>query len=146
MYDYKETMREDIINSLSDYFTLSELVEALDDPYGLKEKLNDDLWIDDSVTGNGSGSYFFNSYKSREAVLDDMDACLEMIREYDIPAEEVGKRFLNEEWEWFDVSIRCYYLYSVVDELVDDLTNCREALEAESNLTTETVERVLEAA
>lgn len=146
MYDYKSEMREDIINALSDYFTLAELVEALDDPDSLKEKLNDDLWIDDSVTGNGIGSYFFNTYKSREAVLDDMDACLEMISEYDIPAEEVGKHFLNEDWEWFDVSIRCYYLYSVVDELVDDLTACREALEAENNLTAETVEKVLGAA
>ena len=146
MYDYKKEMREDIINSLSDYFTLAELVDALEDSDSLKEKLNDDLWIDDGVTGNASGSYFFNSFKSREAVLDDMDACLEMISEFCIDAEEVGKHFLREDWEWFDVSIRCYYLYSVVDELVDDLTACREALAAESKLNSETLERVLEAA
>ena len=146
MYDYKKEMREDIINSLSDYFTLAELVDALEDSDSLKEKLNDDLWIDDGVTGNASGSYFFNSYKSKEAVTDNMDICGDMIREFCDDAVTIGNHFLNEDWEWFDVSIRCYILYSVVDELVDDLTACREALAAESKLNSETLERVLEAA
>ena len=87
----------------------------------LEEKLHDDLWINDSVTGNASGSYFCNTYKSKECVLDNMDLLNEMCQNFGIEAETIGEKFLNGEWEWMDVSIRCYLLGQAISEALDEI-------------------------
>lgn len=146
MYDYKDAMREDIINHFAWEYSVAELLEQLDDPERFKEQLTDDLWIDDSITGNASGSYFCNSWKSLEAVTGNMDLLGYMVCEWDIDAKTIGEKFIDGDWEWFDVSIRCYLLGEVVAELVDDLCQCIDAIKAESNLTSESLNNILEAA
>jgi len=120
MYDYLEAMKEDVLDYVKwnkDYFD-SDVVA---DRERLEEVLNDDLWTVDSVTGNGSGSYTFNSYKAKEYVTDNMDLCVEMVNEFCIDSETVAEKFLNEEWEYFDVSIRCYLLGQAIGEALDEL-------------------------
>lgn len=117
-YNYYEAMKEDVKQFLEDEF-LNQYsdVDSLEE---LSEKLHDDLWINDSITGNGSGSYTFNSLEAKKYVLDNMDLCKEALVEFCTPAEEIGKRFLNEDWEYLDVTIRCYILGSVISELLED--------------------------
>lgn len=117
-YDYREAMEQDIREAIEENYDLNEWRGNRE---GLEEKLNDDLWIDDSVTGNASGSYTFNSYKSAEYVKDNMDLCGEMIREFCVEADTVGEKFINEEWEWFDVSIRCYLLAECINTVLDEM-------------------------
>lgn len=124
-YNYYNEMKRDILDRLinEEDITRAELLDGLkNDPDELKNKLADDLWICDSVTGNASGSYTFNSWTAREYVLDNMDLCGEMIQEFCIEAETIGQHFINEDWEWFDVSVRCYILPGVISEVIDDLT------------------------
>ena len=126
-YNYLEAMVEDI----KDYIRNDAELDRNDLEYGreaLEEKLNDDLWTCDSVTGNASGSYTFNSYKAMEYVLDNIDLLHEMCNEFGIEAETIGQKFLDEEWEWMDVSIRCYLLGQAISEALDEI---EEELEEE---------------
>ena len=105
-YNYLEAMKEDVKEYVKNEaeLTLDDLLYNRSD---LEEKLHDDLWVNDSVTGNASGSYFCNTYKSKECVLDNMDLLKEMCQEFGTGAETIGQKFLDDEWEWMDVSIRC---------------------------------------
>lgn len=74
----------------------------------------DMLFVDDSVTGNGSGSYYFNSAKAEEAIsgiIFDSDAVEDFkLFGYDgIPTEEGA--------EAVDVIARCICLELVAGEL-----------------------------
>lgn len=119
-YNYLEAMKEDVKEYVKNEaeLTLDDLLYNRSD---LEEKLHDDLWANDSVTGNASGSYFCNTYKSKECVLDNMDLLKEMCQEFGTGAETIGQKFLNDEWEWMDVSIRCYLLGQAISEALDEL-------------------------
>jgi len=117
-YSYTEAMYADI----KEYIEENDIeVTADTDKDDLTEQLYDDLWIVDSVTGNGSGSYTFDRAKAREYVLADPDALREALTEFCVPADEIAEKFLAEDWEYFDVTIRCYYLGMVIDDVVTDM-------------------------
>lgn len=77
------------------------------------------MWIADEVTGNGSGSYTFDRAQAREYVLADIDTVKEALKEFDTPAETIAKKFLGDDWEYFDVTARCYVLGQAIDAALD---------------------------
>lgn len=114
---YVEKVRQDIENNQDDYNYIFEESENMDD---LRESLYDSMWTDDNITGNGSGSYTFNRTEAREHVLEDMDTVLEAINEFCVSAETIGKKFMQEDWEWIDVTARCFVLGQALDEFIED--------------------------
>ena len=68
-YNYLENVTADakqaILENLNDW--------EFSDREELEEIANDELWVDDSVTGNGSGSYTFNTWKAEENLCHNMD-------------------------------------------------------------------------
>jgi len=72
------------------------------------QELNDDLFVSD-VTGNASGSYTFNTWQARENVLGAEDVLKDACSEFGC-MDVLGEKFLDGEWEWMDVTIRCYLL------------------------------------
>jgi len=117
-YSYVEAMKSDVRDAIED----GGYLDGDYDRDEVEEQLNEDLWVDDSVTGNASGSYTFSSYQAKEYVLEDgMDYLLEATSEFGIEASEIGEHFINEDWEWFDVTIRCYLLGQVIGEVLDEL-------------------------
>ena len=89
----------------------------------LEEVANDNLWVDDSVTGNGSGSYTFNREAAKEYVTrsyDGMDTLRDAVREFDCE-HEAFTAFLEEDWEYLDVTIRCYLLGQAISAAIDEL-------------------------
>lgn len=118
-YNYRETLKNDVLDYIRNEINFSEF-DSLEE---LKEKLNDDLWTVDRVTGNASGSYTFNRWEARENVIDNMDILQEAVEEFGTPVEEVGKDFLAEEWEKFDVTIRCYLLGECIAAAIEEITN-----------------------
>ena len=124
-YNYLESMKEDIREYIINDSELS-IDDLIYNRSEIEEKLNEDLWTYDGVTGNASGSYTFNSYKAKEYVLDNMDLLEEMCNEFCIDAETIGKKFLDGAWEWMDVSIRCYLLGQAISEVLDDIENEQE--------------------
>ena len=119
-YDYRKAMYDDI----KEYIDENINVDDFEDGQELYEQLNDDLWIEDSVTGNGSGSYTFDRAKAKEYVQGDPEAqgyIKDMCDEFGIDGATIGEKFLDEDWEYFDVSIRCYLLGQVLGEVLDEM-------------------------
>lgn len=120
---YLEQIKSDIREYIEDNYTIEEIVEAMQDRDDFEEKLDEELWIDDNVTGNGSGSYTFSSAKAKECVLEDIDTVLEAVREFccGMDAAELLQKLFNEEWEYFDVTARCYLLRQGISEVLDEI-------------------------
>ena len=117
MYNYLEAMKSDIMDYIRNEVNTNEFASREE----LEESLNNDLWNADSVTGNASGSYHCNSNKSMECVIDNIDLLNEMCIEFCIDSATIGEKFINKEWEWMDVSIRCYLLGQAISEALDEI-------------------------
>jgi hypothetical protein len=118
-YNYLDAVKDDVRQVIEDEYVLSDYP----DRDAFEEELRDVLWADDSVTGNGSGSYTYDRAKAREYVQGDpdaMDYIRELISEFD-EKDVALEKFLSEDWEWFDVSIRCYLLDQAISEVLDEL-------------------------
>ncbi|MBO7230106.1 MAG: hypothetical protein J6V20_01665 [Bacteroidaceae bacterium] len=124
IYDYFDAMKEDIKNYIAENYTAEELNEKMLDFDGFSEELNDNLWTVDSVTGNGSGSYTFSRATAKDYILSDSenaDLLRDALEEFCVDGDTIAEKFLSEEWEYFDVTIRCYILGGVINEVLEDL-------------------------
>lgn len=115
-YDYYDAIYSDIKEygldiKLSDYYNEEDNSFDLSE---LSDKLNDSCWINDSVTGNASGSYTFNRWQASEYLSHNWDLMEEATNEGFEPQD----RFEPEAW---DVCIRCYLLGQVVAEVCEEL-------------------------
>lgn len=123
-YNYLENVINDakaaILENMNDWhFT---------DREELEEIANDNLWADDNVTGNGSGSYTFNREAAKEYVIgsdDGMDTLRDAVCEFDCE-HEAFTAFLKNDWEYLDVTIRCYLLGQAISAAIDELEEKRE--------------------
>ena len=115
-YDYRNAVLKDVKEYISNEI---ELTEWKGDREGLEEKLNDDLWTADSVTGNGSGSYTFSTYEAEENICHNLDLLEEALDEF---GSDHGY-LIDNGAEAADVTIRCYLLGGAISEALDDLEN-----------------------
>ena len=115
IYDYHDAMLTDVIQYIMD----EEPERECSDRDELEEKLNDELWTVDSVTGNGSGSYTFSREEAKRNVSCNVDLVREMAEEFCVEKRDLAQHFLDEDWEWFDVSIRCYLLSWAIQYALD---------------------------
>lgn len=116
MYNYKEAIKADIKEAITEYNHEGMNRDELE------ETLKDELWTDDSVTGNGSGSYTFSRELAKEYVTDDGAGYLkDAATEFCIPSEKITEAFLTEDYEYFDVTIRCYLLNQCITEVLDEM-------------------------
>lgn len=113
-YDYYKNVREDIkqclnewldFDRINDYSDIDEVISAV----------YDDFFNSDSVTGNGSGSYTFNSWVAEENLCHNMDLLKESL-------DELGGELNDyiDSAEACDVTIRCYVLGQLVGEVVKE--------------------------
>ena len=112
-YDYNKAIRKDIREYIKNEIDLEEWRGNRD---GLEEKLNDDLWTVDSVTGNGSGSYTFNTYEAEENLCHNLDLLEEVCEELGVSID-----VLKDGAEACDVTIRCYLLSGAISDVLDEL-------------------------
>lgn len=120
MYNYKSSIKADIEEYLNTNYTENEINELLKlDPYKAEEKLNDEMWAIDSITGNGSGSYTFSSYIADHYLVGNKGLLIEALEEFGSPVSSY-KRAL-EEPEYADVTIRCYLLQECISEVLDEI-------------------------
>lgn len=133
-YDYIEHMTEDVKDAIRERYTPDEIREHLDDDRDdFAQELNDDLWTDDSVTGNASGSYYCNAWRAEEAIAHNWDLIADFIDEWDCPD------ILRKGPEAIDVSIRCYLLGQAIEAALDELDD--EIPEAEDEDTEDDKEK-----
>lgn len=103
-YNYLEAVKEDVREYIKNETDLSEI----DDLY-------DTLFNEDSVTGNASGSYTFNTWKAEEYLCHNWDLLQEAIEEFGFTGH-----ILDKGAEWCDVLIRCYLLSQAINEVYED--------------------------
>lgn len=113
-YNYLEAVTADVLDYIKDEINLAEWKGNRD---GLEEKLNDDLWTVDSVTGNASGSYYCNAWRAEEALAHNWDVLEEALAEFG----QDGVNVIEKGAEWADVTIRCYLLGQAIAEALDTL-------------------------
>ena len=112
-YNYLENVTNDakqaILENLN-YWKFSDREE-------LEEVANDELWINDSVTGNGSGSYTFSTWQAEENLCHNMDELEEACEEF---GQDIGEA-VKQGAEYCDVTIRCYLLGQAISAAIDEL-------------------------
>lgn len=123
-YDYRQAVMDDIREYISEH----SIQVTNDNREELETTLHDTLWANDSVTGNASGSYTFNTWKAEEYLCHNLDLLAEAIDEFG--ADAGTYKDCIESAETADVTIRCYLLTeclsSVLDELeVEEEDECR---------------------
>lgn len=112
-YDYLEVVTND---------TKEAILENLErwnfsDRDELEEIANDELWTNDGVTGNGSGSYTFNTWNAEENLCHNMDELEEACNEF---GQDIGEA-VKQGAEYCDVTIRCYLLSQAISAAINEL-------------------------
>lgn len=111
-YDYLSAVESDVreyIENNVNFHDYSDLDE-------MKEDLNEKLFVEDSVTGNASGSYTFNNWKAEEYLCHNLDLLAEA-------NEALGDSsdILSDGAEMCDVTIRCYLLGQAIENVAPDM-------------------------
>lgn len=107
-YDYRKAIREDILEYFKEH-DITGFVSELE-----HERLYDNMFIDDSVTGNASGSYTLSTWQAEENICHNFDIIDKLQQE----SGKSDKGFDNAEY--WDVSIRCYLLVHVLNEVISE--------------------------
>lgn len=111
-YNYLEQVTSDAKEAILERMDEWEF----DDRDELEQIANDELWADDSVTGNASGSYYCNAWKAEEALCHNWDLLEEAIDEFGGDTD-----ILRQGAESCDVTIRCYLLAQAIGTALDEL-------------------------
>lgn len=122
-YDYLSSVESDVreyIENNVNFHDYSDLDE-------MKEDLNEKLFVDDSVTGNASGSYTFNAWKAEEYLCHNLDLLAEANEEFGGSSD-----ILSDGAEMCDVTIRCYLLGQAIENVAPDMWQDWEDSQEES--------------
>ena len=115
-YNYFEAVKGDVL----EYIKNEGIKVTTTNREEVEERLNEDLWTDDSVTGNGSGSYFYNANSAADCLCRNWDLLAEALDAFGC----VGDNPIKRGEEWCDVTIRCYLLGQAISEVLDEI--CEE--------------------
>lgn len=122
-YDYLSAVESDVreyIENNVNFHDYSDLDE-------MKEDLNEKLFVEDSVTGNASGSYTFNAWKAEEYLCHNLDLLAEANEEFGGSSD-----ILSDGAEMCDVTIRCYLLGQAIENVAPDMWQDWEDSQEES--------------
>lgn len=112
-YNYFEAVCDDV----REYINNEKIVVNDDNREEIEQQLNDDLWTNDSVTGNGSGSYTFRTWQAEENICHNLDLLGEALSEFGFTID-----YLQEKGaEACDVTIRCYLLSQAIAEVLNEM-------------------------
>ena len=122
-YDYLSAVESDVreyIENNVNFHDYSDLDE-------MEEDLNEKLFVEDSVTGNASGSYTFNTWKAEEYLCHNLDLLAEANEEFGGSSD-----ILSDGAEMCDVTIRCYLLWQAIENVAPDMWQDWEDSQEES--------------
>ena len=111
-YNYFEAVKADVL----DYINENEIKVTTSNRDDIEQQLNDDLFCNDSVTGNASGSYTFSTWQAEENLCHNLDLLGEALKEFGSSAD-----YLEKGAEACDVTIRCYLLGQAISEALDEV-------------------------
>lgn len=111
-YDYLENVKEDVRN----YIEENKIVVTSSNREEVEQELNDTLFVNDSVTGNASGSYTFSTWQAEENLCHNFDLLTEALNEFCLDLS-----YIENGAEACDVTIRCYLLGQAIFEVLDEV-------------------------
>lgn len=111
-YDYLSAVESDVRESIENNVNFHDYSD-LDE---MKKDLYEKLFVDDSVTGNASGSYTFNAWKAEEYLCHNLDLLAEANEEFGGNSD-----ILSDGAEMCDVTIRCYLLGQAIENVAPDM-------------------------
>ena len=109
-YNYLEQIKEDVKNFIEE----NDIVVTVDNREEIEEQLNDELWNDDTITGNETGSYFRDTDRAAEAIALNWDLLAEAL-------EDFGYENIKNGANCCDVLIRCYLLPQAIAEVIEEI-------------------------
>ena len=112
-YNYREAVTNDAKQAILENYHDRHFTDREE----LEEIANDELWINDSVTGNASGSYTFNTWQAEENLCHNMDKLEEACDEF---GQDIGEA-VKQGAEYCDTTIRCYLLGQAISAALDEL-------------------------
>ena len=123
-YNYFEAVKEDVKQWINDndewragYADEEGKWLREDNRDDIEEDLNDRLFIEDSVTGNGSGSYTFSTWKAEENLCHNLDLLGDALTEFCCEPNYITEKGA----EACDVTIRCYLLGQAISEVLNEM-------------------------
>lgn len=118
-YNYREAVLQDVLEAISEHYTQEEIADKMERPDDFADELEAELWMDDSVTGNASGSYTCNAWEAEEYLAHNWELMEETAEMFDGEARfSTGYKYGPEYW---DVSIRCYLLPEAIQKALEEL-------------------------
>lgn len=111
-YNYLEQVTSDAKEAILEYMDEWDFSSREE----LEQIAADELWANDGVTGNTSGSYYCNTWKAEEAISHNWDLLGEAIDEFGGDTD-----ILQQGAEFCDVTIRCYLLGQAISAALDEL-------------------------
>ena len=111
-YDYLQAVIDDVKQYIAD----NKITVTTDNRDEIEQQLNEDLFTEDSVTGNASGSYTFSTYQAEENLSHNMDLLADALSEFGCTLD-----YLEKGAEACDVTIRCYLLNQAISDVLDEI-------------------------
>lgn len=111
-YDYLSAVESDV----REYIENNVCFHDYSDLDEMEKDLNEKLFVEDSVTGNASGSYTFNAWQAEEYLCHNLDLLAEANEEFGGNSD-----ILSDGAEACDVTIRCYLLGQAIGNVAPDM-------------------------
>lgn len=114
-YNYYDAVTNDVRMWIEDHreYIIEKEFTDVDE---LREWLYDEMFCADAVTGNGSGSYTFNTYQAEENICHNLDLLGEACEEFGSTAD-----VLKDGAGACDVTIRCYLLSECLSNVLEEI-------------------------
>lgn len=118
--DYRQEVKEDIKQWLDDNgWTLDYILNEFETWGDLFNELLEKFYQEDSITGNASGSYTFNTNQALENIINDRETVAEALDFYSDNTS--AQDLLESDAEKVDVITRCYVLEDELENALVEL-------------------------
>lgn len=120
MYNYHEAVYNDMRDFLLDNYNIDELKEFTE------EQIVDEVYDEDSVTGNGPYGYDYEEVISNY-VRDNLLEALRCVNDYGMTLQDLANRQSSKEvYQVLDTALRCNEIYSCAYEFLNNINENAE--------------------
>ena len=124
MMNYYDEIKEAILEALKED-EYKKIIEQANDKDNIYYKLYERFFVDDAITGNASGSYYFSSYKSRKHCYNFFRDVFEALEDYSYKKElESFKTFVSLVEEGYLNIENMTLNYELLNEVDEDEKCC----------------------
>lgn len=116
-YHYRTEMKQDILDYINRNITLDDWEFRTD----LEDYLYNELWADDSITGNGEKYYDTESY-CESCLAYNLDLMMEACEEFGIDMKSLLQHYHDGDLARFlDCMIRCYLFVDTLHDVLNEI-------------------------